>query len=459
MAATPRASAVKAAGAAQDGPVATFLFNRSPTLRPSVTGQDPNGVVTGELNMADPDSSVVTYTVTRDPLNGTVKIDAAGRYVYIPDPVYVQNGTTDSFVAAASDADSGFHIHGLAGLINLLTFGLIGDAGHTTSTTVSIVVAPAGPASSPPSVERLIFATITDSDITSAPGAGEAPHVVINPPPSVTSKGELVVFLPGTQGRPAQYSYLLRSAAGWGFYAVGLNYPNQTAMASLCRTSSDPNCYWAARSDVLFGDGTAVSGQSDVTPADSIVNRLDKLLVYMDANFPGEGWGQFLLPDSTVDWSKVVLAGHSQGGGHVGVMAKTVGLARAVYFSSPDDWNDLTNQPADWTVSKPNVTPASRQYGFGSDADALVPNSHAFAIWDNLGLWTPPTGPVLVEGSGMPFAGSHQLHTALPHNPASSAVLTALKNHGVTVVDTSTPLDGNGKPVFSTDGVWAYLLG
>lgn len=459
-----RANAVSAANsassdAARPGPFASFLFNRTPTLLPSLTSQGSNGVVTGDLNVTDPDSSTVTFTVTREPVNGTVKVDAAGHYIYTADPAYVQGGTTDSFVVTVSDADGELHLHGLAGLVNLLTFGLVGDAGHTTSTTVSIIVNPASPALNPPSVERLIFATLTDSSITAAPGGFESPHVVINPSPSVTSKGELLVFLPGTQGRPSQYSAILRSAAGWGFYSVGLNYPNQTTMASLCRTSPDPNCYWAARSDVLFGDGTPVSGQSDVTPADSIVNRLAKLLVYMDATFPGEGWGQFLLPDSTVDWSKVVLAGHSQGGGHVGVMAKTVNLARAVYFSSPDDWSDLTNQPADWTLSKPNVTPAGRQYGFGSDADTLVPNSHAFAIWDNLGLARPGSGPVLVETSSAPFGDSHQLRTALPFNPTSSAPGTALKNHGITVVDTSTPLDGNGRPRFSTDGVWSYLLG
>ena len=62
-----------------------------------------------------------------------------------------------------------------------------------------------------------------------------------------------------------------------------------------------------------------------------------------------QGWGQFLLADNTVDWRKVVLAGHSQGGGHVGVLAKSVSLNRAVYFSSPEDWYDTTDTPASWS--------------------------------------------------------------------------------------------------------------
>jgi hypothetical protein len=453
------AGARKAKATTATRPIAVLLFNQSPTLSPTKTGQSSAGVVSGAINAYDPDSAILSYTVIAGTAHGDVSIDAAGRYTYIPDPVLATVGYSDSFVVSVSDADSGLHVHGLPGLVNLLTFGLIGTAGHTTRTTVPVVVDPVSTGTQPPSVERQVYATVTDSAITAAPGNGEAPHVVINPSPLVSPRGELVVFLPGTQGRPAQYTDILRTAADLGFHAVGLNYPNQTAMGSLCRTSSNADCYWTARNEVLFGDRTPVSGQSDVSPADSIVNRLSKLLVWMDQQHPDEGWGQFLLGADAVDWSKVVLAGHSQGGGYVGVMAKTVVLDRAVYFSSPDDWNALTDTPADWTLTKPNVTPAERQFGFGSDADTLVPNAHAFAHWNNLGLAEPASGPVLVDGGASAFAGSHQLYTSLPYNPASSALTAPLKNHGITVVDTSTPLDASGAPLFASNGVWAYLLG
>ena len=463
----PAAGARTASAVAAARPIAALLFNQTPTLSPVKTGQSATGVVSGALNAYDPDSAPLTFTVVGAPEHGSVSLDVSldgsgGQYTYTPDPVLAATGYTDSFTVGVSDADSGLHLHGLTGLINLLTFGLIGTAGHTTRTTVSVVVDPVSTAIHPPSVERQIYATVTDSAITAAPGTGEEPHVVINPSPSVTPRGELVVFLPGTQGRPTHYTYILRTAADLGFHAVGLNYPNQTAMGSLCRTSGDADCYWTARNEVLFGDRTPVSGQSDVPPADSIVNRLTKLLMWMDQQYPEEDWGQFLITGGpagdTVDWSTVVLAGHSQGGGYVGVMAKTVVLDRAVYFSSPDDWNALTNTPADWTLTKPNVTPADRQYGFGSDADTLVPNAHAFAHWDNLGLARPASGPVLVDGGTPPFGGSHQLYTAQPYNPASTALTATLKNHGVTVVDTSTPLDATGAPLFATNGVWSYLL-
>lgn len=422
-----------------------------------MTSQSPTGVVIGELNAADADSSTLSYSVVGAPTHGSVSVDGAGRYTYTADPTMAVAGYTDSFTVSVSDAGSGFHLHGLGGLLSMLTFGLLGDPGHARTTTVGVVVAPLGPSPYPLSVERQIYATQTDANITAAPGAGEAPHVVINPSPLVTPQGQLVVFLPGTQGRPTQYAYILRAAASLGFYAVGLNYPNQTAMGSLCRNSADSNCYWTARNEVLWGNVPPVPGQSDVTEADSIVNRLNKLLVWMNATYPDEGWGQFLGNDDTVDWGKVVVAGHSQGGGYAGVLAKEVLLSRAVYFSSPDDWNELANQPANWT-SKPNVTPPDRQYGFGSDADSLVPNSHAVAHWDSLGLYRPAAGPVLVDNAGPPFSGSHQLITSLAYNPASTAPTVGLKNHGITVVDTSTPVDGAGKPLFAVNGVWSYLL-
>jgi hypothetical protein len=313
------------------------------------------------------------------------------------------------------------------------------------------------PASAPPSVERPVNATLTDTSITAAPIAAEAPHVAINPSPSVSARGKLFVFIPGTRGVPTQYSFILRAGAARGFHALGINYENQTAMGSLCQNRSELSCYWDARNAVVFGGGSPVTGQTPVSSADSIVNRLNKLLVWLKANHPAENWGQFLATDNTVDWSKVVLAGHSQGGGHVGVLAKTVSLSRAVYFSSPEDWNETTDQPANWTAGRTNMTPASLQYGFGADSDTLVPNTHAFAHWDGLGMSKPVSGPVLFNDGATPTSGSRQLRTSLSFNPASTALTVALKNHGITVVDVSTPLDGDGKPLFDTNGVWEYL--
>ena len=121
---------------------AALLNNQTPTLSPMQTAQASDGVVTGRLNASDDDSDVLSYTVTALPAHGTVVVADDGGYSYTPDPTVAATGATDSFSVAASDAGSGFHLHGLGGLLNLLTFGLLGSAGHTTVRTVNVTVAP-----------------------------------------------------------------------------------------------------------------------------------------------------------------------------------------------------------------------------------------------------------------------------------------------------------------------------
>ncbi len=122
--------------------IGTLFDNQTPTLSPTQTGQTDAGMITGVLNVVDPDSSTQTYSVTEDPTRGTVVIDPDGSYRYTPDQIFAQSGTTDSFQVTVSDAASGFHIHGFLGWINLLSFGLFGSSRHTSTSTVSVSVAP-----------------------------------------------------------------------------------------------------------------------------------------------------------------------------------------------------------------------------------------------------------------------------------------------------------------------------
>jgi hypothetical protein len=142
-AATPKAAAQTADPVTSffSGLAATF-FNQSPTLHPVQTGQGANGVVSGTFGAADTDSAALSYIVARKPVHGSVSVATDGTYTYTPDPSTGPTGTTDSFVVTVSDAGSGFHIHGLVGVINALTFGLIGESGHNGSALVSVTVTP-----------------------------------------------------------------------------------------------------------------------------------------------------------------------------------------------------------------------------------------------------------------------------------------------------------------------------
>jgi VCBS repeat-containing protein len=96
--------------------------------------------VVGKVTASDPDSTL-TLTASK-PAHGEVTVDPEGNFTYTPDETYDGH---DSFTITASDADDGFHIHGLAGLINLVTFGLVGDRGTPRLKPSTSVVADTQP--------------------------------------------------------------------------------------------------------------------------------------------------------------------------------------------------------------------------------------------------------------------------------------------------------------------------
>ena len=126
-----------------------FFNNQTPRLNPAQLAQGPTGVVTGLLNAVDPDSPRLSYTITADPSHGVAALSPEGTWTYTPD-VAVAAGVTDSFRVTVSDAPSGFAIHGLAGLINLLSFGLLGSRGDSSTSPVTVIVAPFTPANRAP---------------------------------------------------------------------------------------------------------------------------------------------------------------------------------------------------------------------------------------------------------------------------------------------------------------------
>ena len=178
------------------GGLGALLNNQTPTLAPTQTGQNLAGAVSGQLNPSDSDSDMLAYTVTAAPTHGAVIVAEDGGYTYTPEPAVAVTGTTDSFSVAVTDAGSGFHIHGLAGLLNLLTFGLLGSAGHTGVRTVTVVVAPFSTAgnnpptgsatvNSPDPITGVVTGSVLGSDVD-----GDLP--TYSTPPS-TAKGSVSI--------------------------------------------------------------------------------------------------------------------------------------------------------------------------------------------------------------------------------------------------------------------------
>jgi VCBS repeat-containing protein len=115
------------------------FFNQTPTLAYNATENSlVDGRIVGNLNAVDPDSATLTFTHT-DPAHGQVVVNPDGTFTYTPDAGYTG---PDSFDVTVSDANNGFQIHGLSGLLNLVTFGLLGESGYTSTENITVTVLP-----------------------------------------------------------------------------------------------------------------------------------------------------------------------------------------------------------------------------------------------------------------------------------------------------------------------------
>ena len=157
------------------------------------------------------------------------------------------------------------------------------------------------------------------------------------PPPPV--REQLVVFYPGTGLVPQDYSEIVSDFAGHGFHSIGLMYPSTQGQAdcamSRVANPTDLNCTARERLRVLTGATEsygAAETHTNITTPDSIVNRLSKALLRL-----GPPWSGWLRADGSLDWSNIIVSGHSNGADHSGFTAKTFNVSRALMFSGAND--------------------------------------------------------------------------------------------------------------------------
>ena len=268
-------------------------------------------------------------------------------------------------------------------------------------------------------------------------------HAFYNP--DCNEKGVLLIHLVGTFGDPYQTIYFPSLAANNGIHVLSLKYPNDLSAQTACSSSNDPDCHLKFRREII--EGVDYSPEVSVDSVNSISNRLIRLLQYMDVNFPAQNWGQFYTVDS-IHWNKVMISGHSQGGGHAAVMGIDRPLKRVLMFASPNDYSNTFSQTAPWTLD-PHVTPDSAYYSFNNINDDIAQYDWQYSAAINLGEGTFGD-TVNVEYNQCPYQYSHNLYT-----DRDSSGLSV--NHGMVVNDANVPLDANGVSVFQE--VWMYMLG
>jgi hypothetical protein len=236
----------------------------------------------------------------------------------------------------------------------------------------------------------------------------------------------------------------LKEAASLGFAAIGLSYPNASSVKSRC--ANDLSCYGTVRANQF--NGTKPSAASSVTPDDAVDFRLSALLKYLHRTQRSGPWGRFLSAGQ-VDWSRVVIGGHSQGGGEAAFIGTIQHIEGVLMLSAPvDSTNGALPEPARY-LSADHRTPMNRYVGFDHTADP----SHAKILTDWAALGLGRFGPaVSIDTARPPYLGSRQLVTSVsvPDHTVSNAP------HDSTAVDLDTPLCPDGSPRFAP--VWRYML-
>ena len=153
---------------------------------------------------------------------------------------------------------------------------------------------------------------------------------------------------------------------------------------------------------------------------------------------PSGGWGRFVDGDR-IRWSRIVLAGHSQGGGESAFIAHAHRVSGVLMFGSPVE--SVDGVTAAW-MRRPGVTPASRYYALDSQHDMYA--ARIRGSWHALRLPGSPT----VIGAEAPARMSHQLVTDVQLGDPHAC-------HVMFIVDRG-PQGERGTPLFR--GVWLAML-
>lgn len=312
-------------------------------------------------------------------------------------------------------------------------------------------------------------------------------HLVFAPDALSKTKPTLVVFLGGSSTNPTEYQTISFYAARLGYAVLDLSYKTGLTTVGLAcghlGLTADA-CYMNYRGESIFGKSQAYASGSPtysssaitVTAADSVVNRLVCAIQDLKANpLPGLAgyFDQFIVANASSpypttgvspsypNWSQIIIAGHSQGGGDAAFIGMKLPASspvkRVVMFSAPEDYYTVSglNTSASW-ITGTTVTTTDNFWGLRNDSEGAF-GDFVSKNWTKLagtGIGVNETTDVDVgAGNGSIGTGTpHRLKTTIPNS------LDTLKNHNSTAADClnidNTCL-GNQANVKSA---WNYLL-
>jgi hypothetical protein len=306
----------------------------------------------------------------------------------------------------------------------------------------------------------------TDPAIGAASGVGQFNNAAyqLYVPQDLGQPERLVIFLHGAGAAPFGYTNFLLTAAEQGYYVIGLSYPDVGLLSSLCGGQVHlPDCYGEVHEEVWSGVNAYPGPEVQVSahPQDSILNRLHALFDWLENPLNGhasEGWDVF-RPASLVDWSRVVVAGHSAGANHAAFIASRRSVDRVLMFSgggATTDAPDAPLRPADWVIpAVDRPTEAFRYYGLAHTDDIAtcvmaVPRIEKIQrAWSVLGV----PGAVRSVDYTFNYGGSHQLLTSRVPDPSGITPCERQGKAHSSVVANGFDIDPH------LHSAWTYMLG
>jgi hypothetical protein len=285
---------------------------------------------------------------------------------------------------------------------------------------------------------------VKPSDTDKAITAFDGPHLVYFNR-KATPRNELLIFLPGTGGKPGNTDLFCQTAADLGYHVLAMAYPTDIP-ATAVRNQKDPNAFLNFRLEII--EGKDLSSFVSVDRTNSIEHRLIKALEHLAKKESEGGWSQYLAGGQP-NWPKIAVSGHSQGGGHAALIAVRHRVARAISTGGPKDFDRNLGKPAAW-YTKP-ATPVSGFFTFNHELDKQgCDYAEQLLVCKAMGL-DALGGPVSVDKEAPPFKGSRILTTNFEGSPTESP-----RAHSTVISDGLTPKGKDGLPVFKP--VWVYML-
>lgn len=258
---------------------------------------------------------------------------------------------------------------------------------------MALVACHGAPRETPSNSARIVDGVLVPTEldpgvvpVTSATG-GDARHFYCTPTTTAGWNGQLVIYIAGAREDPGVAHAFAERACTRGFAAIAPAYKNERAIRDLCEDDAD--CYGAVRHEIVFGDDAAPQIRLD--PGNGMLHRIDTIADHLAAAFPAV-WTPLRERLRRRDFSRVVVAGFSQGSGHALLLAHDFEVGRVILMSGVLDRvrsGTEAHAPvawlAGWAGSHPK-TPGTRMFAINHADDPFTQPAELAANYAALGV-------------------------------------------------------------------------